>query len=597
MTTRTNRIRRCCSRSDVNVRQRLCSLGLVPAIAVLGSTSPAAAALSNPQEPSFHASFVRDSTGAIVATDATYGADLKAVQGNYSAIIVVMQQCFGGGFHDDIGGALLKNYSVASASHWSELAWNSDDFDRAEVLGRPIVPPIVDNFTRPWRDNAALAVPPAANRGVLDNFNAAIAGSVALNIGKDPFADIVANVGWGMIEHPQYQSGGAADDARTLAGVAAVLVAWDTPSQRHAVDIQRVYTTLTTVYGIPAGQIAVLYPGLANLAAVQVVPPPNPTRANPVENLPAVPTSGGNTRNDWTQSLGGGFFPPGVADAGPDAQPPLFVFNTGHGAHAIRLPFGFLVEINVASNGRWAGYRSPWQTMAVWAFSRLFGFDPQGSAATIVAPGGSDAGVFAPGESTDIDSFDNVQLTFSQPLDPSLSVGINGTFIGQGLPVASSPLPLGSFVSASPTFSYAFRVPHALFAGNTVFVMVSSNSSSVPVPPQSALLAVDLRGGEQEFLFAAPSSPPPPPSCTDGVLDGDETDVDCGGSCTPCPTGGSCEVPSDCTAPNTCTSGLACFPVTGGPAMPPAGFALLAAALLGLGTAVSRRFARRIGRN
>ena len=36
------------------------------------------------------------------------------------------------------------------------------------------------------------------------------------------------------------------------------------------------------------------------------------------------------------------------------------------------------------------------------------------------------------------------------------------------------------------------------------------------------------------------------PSCTDGVRNGDETDVDCGGSCPPCANGGACEQPADC---------------------------------------------------
>src|SRR5580704_7778888 len=36
-------------------------------------------------------------------------------------------------------------------------------------------------------------------------------------------------------------------------------------------------------------------------------------------------------------------------------------------------------------------------------------------------------------------------------------------------------------------------------------------------------------------------------TCTDGVRDGSETDVDCGGpACVPCPTNGGCDVASDC---------------------------------------------------
>jgi hypothetical protein len=41
----------------------------------------------------------------------------------------------------------------------------------------------------------------------------------------------------------------------------------------------------------------------------------------------------------------------------------------------------------------------------------------------------------------------------------------------------------------------------------------------------------------------------PPPSCVDGIKNGNETDVDCGGAiCGPCPTGKRCNVGADCTS-------------------------------------------------
>jgi len=36
------------------------------------------------------------------------------------------------------------------------------------------------------------------------------------------------------------------------------------------------------------------------------------------------------------------------------------------------------------------------------------------------------------------------------------------------------------------------------------------------------------------------------PSCTDGLQDGDETDVDCGGACAPCDAGQGCATDADC---------------------------------------------------
>lgn len=37
-------------------------------------------------------------------------------------------------------------------------------------------------------------------------------------------------------------------------------------------------------------------------------------------------------------------------------------------------------------------------------------------------------------------------------------------------------------------------------------------------------------------------------ACSDGVKNGDETDLDCGGACTPCAVGGACGTPLDCAS-------------------------------------------------
>jgi hypothetical protein len=51
------------------------------------------------------------------------------------------------------------------------------------------------------------------------------------------------------------------------------------------------------------------------------------------------------------------------------------------------------------------------------------------------------------------------------------------------------------------------------------------------------------------------------PTCTDGVKDGDETDVDCGGSCpTKCEVGKACSSPDDCSTGNCPMSSCACVP-------------------------------------
>ena len=45
-------------------------------------------------------------------------------------------------------------------------------------------------------------------------------------------------------------------------------------------------------------------------------------------------------------------------------------------------------------------------------------------------------------------------------------------------------------------------------------------------------------GGSETSNFCVGSTGPPAPTCDDGVQNGDETGVDCGGSCAPCDTGG-----------------------------------------------------------
>ena len=56
---------------------------------------------------------------------------------------------------------------------------------------------------------------------------------------------------------------------------------------------------------------------------------------------------------------------------------------------------------------------------------------------------------------------------------------------------------------------------------------------------------------------SAPASSAPTHTCADRVKNGDETDVDCGGSCGPCAEGRSCKAGADCTG-KSCVAGLCC---------------------------------------
>lgn len=58
--------------------------------------------------------------------------------------------------------------------------------------------------------------------------------------------------------------------------------------------------------------------------------------------------------------------------------------------------------------------------------------------------------------------------------------------------------------------------------------------------------------GNHPFDIVAPRPPPAPPSCIDGIKNGQETDVDCGGpTCPKCAAGEQCQTNADCVS-NKC---------------------------------------------
>jgi hypothetical protein len=86
-------------------------------------------------------------------------------------------------------------------------------------------------------------------------------------------------------------------------------------------------------------------------------------------------------------------------------------------------------------------------------------------------------------------------------------------------------------MAAAPRFAFAARVAAAAFGA-----FASACAGGVGThPPTDASV--------------------PMASCHDGEHNGNETDVDCGGSCDPCATGQGCQLGSDC-ASGVCTSGI-----------------------------------------
>ena len=91
---------------------------------------------------------------------------------------------------------------------------------------------------------------------------------------------------------------------------------------------------------------------------------------------------------------------------------------------------------------------------------------------------------------------------------------------------------------------------------------VAGDSASAPADLASASdlsvpAAVDQ--AQPDLLLPDLAQPDLAPSCSDGVKNGDETDVDCGGSrCALCVAGKACGTVSDCASGLVCTALVAC---------------------------------------
>jgi hypothetical protein len=86
------------------------------------------------------------------------------------------------------------------------------------------------------------------------------------------------------------------------------------------------------------------------------------------------------------------------------------------------------------------------------------------------------------------------------------------------------------------------------------------------VPPNCLRWEVSVDCAAVGMLCDASSIPPvcySPPTCSDGLMNQDETDVDCGGGCPDCAAGADCQDPEDCES-GLCEGGfcLLCGPGT-----------------------------------
>lgn len=432
-------------------------------------------------EPSLvHHSHVEDGLGNVVARDDQYAADIFGTP--FDSVDVVMQNCFAGGFVNDIETAFGAGFgfTVATASNWNQTALNTDNMPPGKRR-------VVDNFTRPWRADADLF----RGAGMLAHFNTAVSGRLAgpltPAIAKEPYSPPGQAFGPKIFtENPQYSSragaNGAIDDAREIGDAGggvnqfAVLVGWGSPNPRHGINIARVYSTLRNVYGIPANRIAVLYDQPA--AAI----PANPLGVGPddLNGLAGVAVNGGNTRANWLNALGGGFF--GVA---PDADDKLFVYNTGHGDHA----FDFRPVINAIVNPIINGFRIP-IPIADGFETEIIG-DPDFDSTFTNTPSYSDNITLSVLEGADA-IFDAAQIT------------INGSLFGS---LAAYKLSEGSESSIDPYTldaldQYVITVPHALLGTDPL--TTTFDITGVSFSDYDLLRSFDFEGGDQGYLALVP---------------------------------------------------------------------------------------------
>jgi hypothetical protein len=171
-------------------------------------------------------------------------------------------------------------------------------------------------------------------------------------------------------------------------------------------------------------------------------------------------------------------------------------------------------------------------------------------AATIVLP------VFA-----DADPLELPLTDMEIDLAPDGAGGYDGKVRG-GIPIADAyaeaDTGIAQMMIDNPT-------SHLVFAR-----VIDTNHDGMVTPDevgQSSLLAAflvaDLANktlvsvGYAIHLIPCDSSCAPPPAldtCHDRALDGNETDVDCGGSCSRCATAAACVIPADCQS-NACDGG------------------------------------------
>jgi hypothetical protein len=462
----------------------------------LGSVAAAATRLAGPQQmnpkPPLQRSYVADSTGALVATDRRYVADIAATWPGDMVVDVVMQQCSGGGFAEPFETAAqaganpsIPNVTFVSASTYSESAWSEVKNNIFGTLTH------IDNFTRAWVDDARSNSAAAALTGMFRLARSAAYGRTAglvpviAAVSGDPYESTMGRLRARHRENPQYYSPDPpinqamwVNNGRTVNGNGryAILVAWDIPGTGHDVDIIRVYRTLRDVYAIPAANIVVLYGGNANGARLTNYAAMAPSNQN-LNSGAGVVVDGPNTRAAWLQALGGALF----TGAAPAAGARLLLYNTGHGGSSNTIVLGMIGGAGVLSYDLAPGSFDETQPEAP---------DVDGSVSLAA---------------TDPDGTDLVQVSARRTLGPDPRLRVEQGAAPYPLVEVFPPdvRDLGELLPEPGLHHYQVRIQHSDLDPATPGIAVEL--SNLPETNPDLVAALRIGGGNQEFIGVVPA--------------------------------------------------------------------------------------------
>ena len=438
-------------------------------------------------EPTNHNSVVRDAGIAgtrgpnIVANDATYAADLKA---NVTAgsVDILFQQCYGGGFLNDIMGTGPANFTAAAAARWNETALNHD-----QVL--KLASPLLDNYTRAWRDAASTR---SAN-GFLDWYQSAVTGTgIFTGVRKDPFASVPEAPN---TEHPMYATAdnptGGVNDKRTLMNNPsgpkqyAILVAWDKPNPRHVANLARIYWLLQNQFNVPLDNIVTLLDNqkLGNSSV----------NYNFLDSAISGPVffDGNNQRATWLKALKGVLFSTaGVVNGSniPGPNDKLFIYNTGHGLHML--------------SGEWVVHGAG---DAADTVSGIFNIATNGFATGFQLTDDE--------ASTVMDTNGNVclQLQLSQQINPDALITVQGVASASAASaLVTDPSLVYNYNGVVNTaFTYQLELPEDLLSLVATNLQLSVSGLAAPYVNGNLVLITSFIGGDQELAYI-----PQPPAAS-----------------------------------------------------------------------------------